>query len=141
MMWISRTERTKERKKLHKGQETFYMQSVTHPTYVYDAKGRLANYTPSGGSNDVISQHVLLDPRIPGPRSLQAGGLVPEIRPRVLNAPHLFVPPLSLTSPPVTRPKTLATHIGYASFENVPEASDIYGVTTAAPLLQVPRRR
>jgi len=111
------------------------MQSVNHPIYTYDAKGRLTNYTPSGASNDVVSSHVLLDPRIPGPRSLMSGGLIPEVKKPKLNSPHLFVPPLSLTSPPVTRPKTVASIIGYRAFDDVPEAQDVYSITTAAPLL------
>jgi hypothetical protein len=131
------------------------MQSVNHPVYTYDALGRLVNYTPSGATNDVVSKHVLLDPRIPGPRSLAAGGLKPvpvetpdeqillqqqtmrRVEP-VLNAKQLYVPPLSLTSPPVARPKTAATQLGYASFETHPEAQDVYSITTFAPILDVP---
>jgi hypothetical protein len=117
------------------------MQSVNHPIYTYDAKGRLTNYTPSGASNDVVSQHLLLDPRIPGPRSLVSGGLVAEIKKPVLNSPHLFVPPLSLTSPPVVRPKTLASTLGYPAFQNLAEEQDVYSITTAAPLLSPPGQK
>lgn len=140
------------------------MQSVNHPVYTYDALGRLVNYTPSGGTNDVISQHVLLDPRIPGPRSLKAGGLMPvplqqidpvptdeqpeqtiilqqrmrRVEPVFNAAKELYVPPLSITSPPVSRPKTDATNLGYAAFQTVPEAQDVYSITTAAPILSIP---
>jgi hypothetical protein len=129
------------------------MQSIHHPIYTYDALGRLVNYTPSGSTNDVVSQHVLLDPRIPGPRSLVSGALKPVQQQQVFNSPNstgnpqndirksmassLYVPPLSLTSPPVTRPKTVASQLGYANVTN-PEDRDIYSITTATPILDIP---
>ena len=63
------------------------MQRVNHPVYTYDALGRSVNYTPSGATNDVVAEHVLLDPRIPEPRSLIAGGLkpvpiIPDVAPK-----------------------------------------------------------
>ena len=128
------------------------MQRVNTPKYAYDALGRLTNYTPSGGSADVVSSHVMLDPRISGPRSLVQGGLQPVIHesPQTGNAallqgvvdtkvnPVLYTPPLSLTSPPVVRPKTDATILGHATFSNQPESQDLYAVTTARPILDVP---
>jgi len=119
------------------------MQSVNHPIYTYDALGRLTNYTPSGSTNDVVSQHILLDPRIPGPRSLIAGGLKP-VQDTVYSSvsgqkkvdPALYVPPLSLTSPPVARPKTAATQLGHANTSE--ELRDIYSITTATPILDIP---
>lgn len=128
------------------------MQRVNNPHYVYDALGRLVNYTPSGATNDVVAQHVLLDPRIPGPRSLKAGGLKPvqpveteviynmptnDVTIRKKVNPSLYVPPLSLTSPPVTRPKTVASELGYANVAS-PELHDIYGITTSTPILTIP---
>lgn len=123
------------------------MQSVHHPIYTYDALGRLVNYTPSGSTNDVVAQHVLLDPRIPGPRSLISGALKPVVEYNQQNqpqndirksmAPSLYVPPLSLTSPPVTRPQTVAAQLGYANVTN-PEDRDIYSITTATPILDIP---
>jgi len=127
------------------------MQSVHHPVYTYDALGRLVNYTPSGATNDVVRKHVLLDPRIPGPRSLIAGGLRPvqmqgtnatgvdrlDTQQHVLNAPHLYVPPLSLTSPPVSRPKTVASKLGYAAFKDHPETQDAFAITTSEPLVRL----
>lgn len=107
------------------------MQSVNHPMYTYDSTGRLINFTPSGASNDVVAEHVLLDPRVQSPRSLSAGGLYPT----VLNSPQLFTPPLSMTSPPVVREKTLASQFGYAAYKDVPETSDIYTITSAKPFL------
>jgi hypothetical protein len=116
------------------------MQRVIHPVYTYDALGRLVNYTPSGTSNDVVSQHVMLDPRVPGPRSLAAGGLKPVITASRANIdPSRYVPPLSLTSPPVSRPKTVATMLGHATFDDVPETHDVYSITTSTPILNVPQ--
>lgn len=123
------------------------MQSINHPVYTYDALGRLVNYTPSGATNDVVADHILLDPRIAGPRSLVAGGLVPvQVQVDQFNQQlksslipqHLFVPPLSMTSPPVSRPKTDATNLGYSSFDKIPESRDVYSITTAAPIIDVP---
>jgi hypothetical protein len=122
------------------------MQRVTHPKYFYDATGKLVNFAPSGASNDVVAEHVLLDPRADGPRSLVAGGL----RPTVLNSPHLFTPPLSMTSPPVRRGgNTLQSQVGYANLPIIPiplpdaeESRDIYALTTAQPvIMQNPYRR
>lgn len=145
------------------------MQRVTNPIYTYDALGRLVNYTPSGATNDVVAQHVMLDPRIPGPRSLISGGLHPVVGENssdmtgstpvatvgipattVGNATllqgsfnasvdrNLYVPPLSMTSPPVSRPKTEASILGHASFQHTPEIHDIYAITSASPILDVP---
>lgn len=110
------------------------MQSVSHPVYTYDATGKLTNYVPSGSTNDVVAEHVLLDPRIEGPRSLVAGGL----QPTVLNSPHLFVPPMSVTSPPIRREKTIASVTGYANVDS--SAVDIHSLTQATPLLSLDRR-
>jgi hypothetical protein len=108
------------------------MQSLHHPVYTYDALGRLINYTPSGATNDVVSEHILLDPRIPGPRSLLAGGLKPVFV-RSKNLPE-YVPPLSITCPPIPRPKTPATLFGYSSFRNIPEMQDVYAVKSVQPI-------
>lgn len=118
------------------------MQSVNHPIYTYDALGRLVNYTPSGSTNDVVAQHILLDPRIPGPRSLKSGALKPVLlqQQSLLQNKYtstLYVPPLSMTSPPVTRPSTVASQLGYANVKS-PEERDIYSITTAAPILDIP---
>lgn len=107
------------------------MQSANHPVYTYNSRGKLINYTPSGGTNDVVADHVLLDKRLKGPRSVTKGGLVPT----VLNSPHLFTMPLSMTSPPIPRPKTIASLAGYSMFNESPEVKDIYGITSAAPIL------
>ena len=110
------------------------MQRVSHPTYTYDSTGRLTNFTPSGGTNDVVADHVMLDPRIPGPRSLLAGGLQPTI----LNTEKLFTPPLSMSSPPVQRYGDTASSI--SARQNVPGQSDIYGLTSARPFISVDRQ-
>jgi hypothetical protein len=110
------------------------MQSVSHPVYTYDATGKLTNYVPSGATNDVVAEHVLLDPRLTGPRSLFAGGLQPTI----LNSPQLFVPPLSLSSPPVKREKTIASIIGYANTDTLSQPSTTG--TRTDPLLAVAER-
>ncbi len=109
------------------------MQSVSHPIYTYDSTGKLVNYTPSGASNDVVAEHMLLDPRLSLPRSLVAGGLEPVI----LNAPQLFTPPLSLSSPPVVREHTLAGKLGYAMYDNTPQVRDIYTITQAKPVISI----
>jgi len=109
------------------------MQRVSHPTYTYDSNGRLTNFSPSGGTNDVVAEHILLDPRIDGPRSLVAGGL----RPTILNTSHLFTPPLSMTSPPVKRGGLSNSIVGYSS---TPGESDIYTLTTAKPFISLDRR-
>lgn len=112
------------------------MQRASHPTYTYDSTGHLTNFTPSGGTNDIVSEHVLLDPRIAGPRSLIAGGL----RPTILNEQTLFTPPLSMSSPPVKRGGTTAASLlGYTG-DKKPEEADIYGLTTAKPFISIDRR-
>lgn len=110
------------------------MQRASHALYVYDAKGRLSSFCPSGSSVDVVTDHVYLDPRIPGPRSLVAGGL----RPTVLNSSHLFTPPLSVSSPPVQRPVTIGSQLGYSNIS--PESKDIYSITRAKPILTMDRQ-
>src|SRR5947208_729329 len=113
------------------------MQSVTKPKYIYSTSGKLMNYVPSGGSSDVIASHILLDPRLTGPRTLLAGGY----KPSVLNSPTLFTPPMSATSPPVERPRTLATTIGYTEIKDYqPDINDVYGLTTSAPLITTDRQ-
>ena len=133
------------------------MQSVNHPIYTYDATGRLINYTPSGSSNDIVADHILLDPRTTAPRSLASAGLLPPqfvnnsqflnstpllensllngYQPPILNSPSLFIPPLSMTSPPVIREKTIATDTGYSSFSENPELKDVNHISSGIPVL------
>lgn len=155
-------------------------QRVYTPTYTYDAKGKLVNFTPSGATNDTVAIHTLLDPRIPGPRSLNAGNLEVESdttsssvlvplhdniqteRFRILretlpgailstntnkawvqkrlNSKKLYKEPLSMTSPPITRVKTLASQVGYSS-DLTPDKLDVYPITTAAPIMTLGNNR
>ena len=109
------------------------MQRVSHSLYTYDASGKLTGYVPSGGTADVVAKHALLDDRLQGPRHLIAGG----IRPTVLNTNRLFVPAMSTSSPPVTRPRTLMSEIGYTDTTDVNhEASDLFTLTNAIPYIQ-----
>ena len=107
------------------------MQSSPQPLYVYDSMGKLVNYTASGATNDVITDHYLLDPRISLPRQVLAAGLART----VLNSPHLFTLPVSLTSPPVIPVKNENTVLGYA---NAPlEEKDLYGITSSKPIMSL----
>src|SRR5689334_8140043 len=106
------------------------MQRGGSQLYTYDSEGKLVSYVPSGGTSDVVAKHPLLDPRLTGPRHMIAGGL----RPIILNSPHLFTPPLSLSSPPRQNQKTLSSEIGYSTRNEVSDV-DIFGLTTANPYI------
>lgn len=114
------------------------MQSINQPLYVYDATGRMVNYSPAGASNDVVSNTLSTTVVANQTQIFVSGGL----KPTILNAKKLFVDPLSKTSPPVeagNRPKTDASILGYASFDDIPEVQDIYSITTAKPAIQLTR--
>ena len=104
------------------------MQRASSQLYTYDKEGKLVSYVPSGGTSDVVAQHAVLDPRLKGPRHVTDTGLAPTI----LNSPHLFTAPVSLSSPPQTRPKTLSSEIGYATTDDV-STLDLFGLTNAHP--------
>ena len=132
------------------------MQSmVQKSTYAYDSQGRLVSQIESGASNDVVSSHVLLDPRIPGPKHIcEVMSAQPEVvqykaptvnTPRtplmstvvpptqqgnVLNSLHLYSDPISKWSPPTNRSRTIYDLVN-------PFSDDTGGITLSTPVLGV----
>lgn len=132
------------------------MQSmVQKSTYAYDSQGRLVSQVESGASNDVVSSHVLLDPRLPGPkhitevltaqpevvqykaptvntpRSPLMSTIVPPTQQgNVLTSPHLYSDPVSKLSPPTNRSRTLHDLVN-------PFGDDAGGITVSTPILSV----
>lgn len=73
------------------------MQSQPAPSLTYDALGRLVNAVPNASTNDVVRE-VITEIPLAQPGSMTSSGLM---NPTVLNAPHLFVPTVSISNPPV----------------------------------------
>ena len=121
--------------------------SVQKSTYAYDSQGRLVSRITSGSSNDVISSHVLLDSRVPGPKHISStfksepGETPPTVNDPMgtvtkpistpLNAPHLYKNATSESSPPTGRHRTSSDLLN-------PFSGDSGGISTSSPYLQLP---
>lgn len=138
---------------------------VQQSTWAYDSQGRLVSSVISGATNDVVSSHVLLDPRVPGPVHVShttSDARTEEAVIPLLNAPTGVANKLTsaLTQPRTTilrpgdppalpekmyKPMISATspprdrRRGTVDLLN-PFSGDVGGVTVATPVLEVKRR-